>query len=69
MTMKADMPSTLQDPSIFSHSQQLKRSDLRLLAQMPALFLECKDPVQLMVSLSGGPSPPVPPSAPDTTSR
>ncbi len=65
----ADVPSTLQDPSVFSHSQQLRRSDLRLLAQTPALFLECKDPVQLMVSLSGGPSPPVPPAAPDAPSR
>ncbi len=67
--MKADTPSTLQDPSVFSHSQQLRRADLRLLAQTPALFLECKDPVQLMVSLSGGPSLPVPPAAPDTISR
>ncbi|KAL0028975.1 hypothetical protein WJX77_009213 [Trebouxia sp. C0004] len=58
-----------QDPGVFSHSQQLRRSDLRLLAQTPALFLDCKDPVQLMVSLSGGPSPPVPPAAPDATSR
>lgn len=68
--MKADMPSILQDPRVFSHSQQLRRSDLRLRPQTPALFLECKDPVQLMVSLSGGPSPPAPPAAaPDAKSR
>ena len=52
----------VQDPNMFSHNQQLKRADLRLLAQAPALFLDCKDPVQLMVALSGGPSPP--PAAP-----
>ena len=69
MNIKADMPGNLQDPSDFSHSQQFRRSDLRLLAQTPALFLDCKDPVQLMVSLSGGPSPPVPPAAPDVISR
>ncbi len=67
--MKADLPSTLQDPSVFSHSQQLRRSDLRLLAQTPALFLDCKDPVQLMLSLSGGPLPPVTPAAADAKSR
>lgn len=47
-----------QDPSVYSHSQQVKRSDLRLLAHTSGLFLECKDPVQLLVSLSGGPTLP-----------
>lgn len=52
----------VQDPEAFSHGQQMKRADLRLQAQMPALFLDCKDPVHLMVSLSGGPLQPAPTS-------
>ena len=48
---------------MYSHSQQVKRPDLRLLAHSPALFLECKEPVQLLVSLSGGPSASLPAAA------
>lgn len=48
----------VQDPEVFSQGRQMKRADLRLPAQTPALFLDCKDPVDLMVAFSGGPLPP-----------
>lgn len=45
----------LQDPSQFAYSQQMKRADLRLLGNTPALFVTAKEPVDIMLCLAGGP--------------
>lgn len=50
----------LQDPDIFGQAHQMKRADLRIPPHTSALFIDCKDPVHFLVSLSGGPLPSTP---------
>ena len=57
------LPVCLQDPTRFAYSQQMKRTDLRLLGNTPALFVTAKEPVDIMLCLAGGPDA-EPPSHP-----
>ena len=58
------LAAMLQDPDTFSQARRMSRADSRLPAQTPALFIDCKDPVRLMVSFSGGPLLSTPSPAP-----